>query len=282
MIKVKLNGGLGNQMFQYAAARRLAEHHKTFLKAFFVSTMAGDTKRQYDLGCFHLTPEFSVTSLSRYEIKIRAMIGKLIPIEGEQVTEKSFHFDPAILSLPDGVTLNGYWQSEKYFKDVEDLIRSDFEFKSPLTRKNAQIAKRIKACNSISLHIRRGDYAYDPKTNAFHGLINLDYYHRALAYIESKSPQSKVFVFSDDIDWVRKSLKLPKAEYIDWNQGNNSFKDMQLMSLCNYNIIANSSFSWWGAWLNSNPKKIIIAPRQWFKDQTIDTKDLIPTGWIKL
>lgn len=141
----------------------------------------------------------------------------------------------------------------------------------------------IKSCNAVSLHIRRGDYISNATTNTIHGTCNLDYYKRAVEYIKKNSVSPIFFIFSDDIDWVKDNLHLnEKHYYIDWNNADTNYEDMRLMSLCKHNVIANSSFSWWGAWLNNNPKKIVIAPQKWFNDSKLNTFDVIPEKRIKI
>ena len=136
---------------------------------------------------------------------------------------------------------------------------------------------------SVCIHIRRGDYVEDIITNQFHGVCNLDYYYRSIEYIASKIKNPYFFVFSDDPLWVKQNLILKyPCDYIDQNFGKKDYEDMRVISKCKHNIIANSSFSWWGAWLNINPNKIVIAPKNWFKSKAINTKDLIPESWFKI
>jgi hypothetical protein len=151
-----------------------------------------------------------------------------------------------------------------------------------LSGKNADIAEQIGRVNAVSLHVRRGDYVKNPKTTATHGLCSLDYYHTAIRYIYETVEQPYFFIFSDDMAWVKEHLKIDApCQYVDHNQGKESFNDMHLMSLCKHHIIANSSFSWWGAWLNSSPEKIVIAPNKWFANQN-NIKDLLPNDWVTL
>lgn len=280
MIKARLMGGLGNQMFEYAVGRNLAVKHGTNLKVIFDHPPAYSV-RNYQLGCFQLAPDLRV-EITRDYPKFLSIIRQAFSSREKVIKEKSFAYDPDILNTPDETLLDGFFQSEKYFQDIKDIIRSDFTFKNKLTGKNRFVAGKIKESNSISLHIRRGDYVKDKTTNAFHGTAGLDYYFRGASYLKDKVDSPKYFIFSDDINWAKDNLKLPDVTFIDWNTGDKDYIDMQLMSLCKHNIIANSSFSWWGAWLNSNPKKIVITPKQWFADTTVDTKDLIPNTWVKL
>jgi Glycosyl transferase family 11 len=178
--------------------------------------------------------------------------------------------------------LDGYWQSEKYFIDCSKLIRKDFTFKNELDSYNLKLKSKIDKTNSVSIHIRRGDYVNNLNTNATHGLCSIDYYIKAVNYITERIESPYFFVFSDDIEWAKKNIMLNfPCQFISHNIGSKSYLDMQLMSLCKHNVIANSSFSWWGAWLNSNDNKIVIAPRKWFAVNT-DICDLIPSNWISL
>jgi hypothetical protein len=167
-----------------------------------------------------------------------------------------------------------------YFKNIETIIKNDFIFNQNIIDKNKDLVSKIESCNSISLHVRRGDYVQNKITNQFHGLCSLKYYNNAIHYIEMKIKNIEIFVFSDDISWCKENLKynLP----IHFMDTNDAHSDLYLMTKCKHNIIANSSFSWWGAWLNTNKEKIVIAPKQWFADQSVITQDIIPAQWIKL
>jgi hypothetical protein len=149
---------------------------------------------------------------------------------------------------------------------------------------NEEMAHRIGGEESaVSIHVRRGDYVSDAGTNRFHGTCSVDYYHDAVDRISGFAPASHFFVFSDGIDWAKENLRLRQpVTYVDFNDGEKNYEDLRLMSLCKHHIIANSSFSWWGAWLNPNPDKIVIAPKKWFNDPSINTDDLIPNSWLRL
>lgn len=198
------------------------------------------------------------------------------------VEEPHFHFAQQMLTIPDNTYVCGYWQSEKYFREIDTVIRTDFSFRQPLSNHNVDLAEEISLLNSVSLHVRRNDYAKNQKVNATHGLCSLDYYHAAIKYVAERVECPHFFVFSDDIAWVEDNLRIEfPCQYISHNQGADSYNDMRLMSLCQHHIIANSSFSWWGAWLNPNTDKIVIAPKRWFANET-NTQDLIPQNWVTL
>jgi hypothetical protein len=247
------------------------------------------TPRFYELGVFGISaecaPSDEVASLSRPAGRsIRWWLPKCCRSSSMLAAiERHFHFDSQVLLLPDDVIVDGYWQSERYFADVADLVRREFSFKRSAGGRNAEVAAEIAACNSVSLHVRRGDYATDPVVMAMHGVCSLDYYDRAVEYIVERVSDPVFFLFSDDPDWVREQLKVHgSVRVVDHNGPDAGCEDLRLMGQCNHHIIANSTFSWWGAWLNLNPDKIIVAPKQWFADESLDTTDLLPASWVKL
>ncbi|TRZ97100.1 MAG: alpha-1,2-fucosyltransferase [Rhodocyclaceae bacterium] len=198
------------------------------------------------------------------------------------IVEPCFGYWPGISETTDNCFLVGNWQSEKYFSDIENTIRTDFTFRKPPNSRDQEWISLIGNCQSVSLHVRRGDYAIHAKTRAVLGLLPLDYYRSAADLVASRSGFPEFFIFSDDIPWAREHLDIPfPCHYVDHNKGAESHNDMRLMSSCRHHIIANSSFSWWGAWLNPASDKIVIAPRRWFANGW-DAKDLIPEGWVSL
>lgn len=289
MIITKIIGGLGNQMFQYAAGRALSIRNNT--------TLALDVSgfKSYKL---HQGFEFPRLFNQHYAIATSADVFKMLTWQSPAlvrrflarkpfaslshkkfVAEPHYHYWAGITAVPRDCYLTGYWQSEKYFSDVATQIREDFSFVTPFEGKNATLAEKISAVNAVSLHIRRGDYVSNPQATATHGLCSLHYYHDAIRYIAERVEKPEFFVFSDDIAWVRENLKIEfPHHYVDHNSGVQSYNDMRLMSLCQHNVIANSSFSWWGAWLNSSPTKLVIAPKKWFATN-VDTSDLYPSSW---
>lgn len=291
MIIVKLMGGLGNQMFQYAAGRRLSMSHNTNLKLdlnFLLDRTPREnfTYRPYELGIFNIQAGLASRSETNQFFpsnknivnSIKRKLG-LVKI----IKESQFSFDEGFLSFPDNSYLDGYWQSEKYFKEIEEIIRSDFTLKMKATRPNQRLSKEISLYNSVSLHIRRGDYVSNPETKRFHGSCSLEYYERAIEKIANCITDPIFFVFSDDTVWAKDNLIVDyPIKFMFQNGPEKGYEDMLLMSLCKHNIIANSSFSWWGAWLNTNPEKIVIAPQKWFNDSSIITRDLIPNSWIRI
>lgn len=297
MVIVKLCGGLGNQMFPYSAGRRLALHLDTQLKlditGFHVYKERSELDfRQYGLHVFNINESFA----SADEIRalatvtqggIGAFVHRLFHSKAKRpksyIKEKHVHFDPTILQLKDDIYLDGNWVSWKYFEDIESTIRKDFTFKKSATGENRIFQEEIQTCQSISLHIRRGDYVNDPKTNAIHGTCSLEYYKNAIQYIDKRVKNPHFFVFSDDLDWTRDNLKTHyPMTFVDCNGPLDGHEDMRLMSKCKHNIVANSGFSWWGAWLNDNPDKIVIGPKKWVQSDKYKMHTLVPDEWVRL
>lgn len=283
MIAVKLMGGLGNQMFQYALGRSISDKNNSKLVldlSFYNDQSDVETPRQYELDSFVLnTPIIKKQILDKKPRINLAFRNNYFPFK---YVEAGFPFNKEVFNQPDGTLYQGYWQTEKYFSGIRKKLLKDFELKERLSDADQSVLDDIKSSNSISLHVRRGDYVKSKETNKFHGLKGLDYYRDALKYINSKVRESKVFVFSDDIEWCKKNLtKLHQNLYFVDGERKGCI-DMFLMQNCDNNIIANSSFSWWAAWLNDNPKKIIVAPKIWFNDSSVDTSDVVPSSWLKL
>jgi len=285
MIIIRITGGLGNQMFQYAAGRRLSYILKSNLKL-DISHYQKDKLRNFNLDLLNIKcqiankREINLSNPSQKGLlsKLRSRIFKPPPLK--PFREKYFNFDPSVLTLSDGVYLDGYWQSEKYFADIKNIIRNDFMLRNYSEGNNLELIQKIKSKTSVCIHIRRGDYNTDPKTFQDHGLCSLDYYQKGIQHITQKIGGATFFVFSDDISWAKDNLKINyPAVFVDHNTIDNAYEDLHLMSHCKHHIIANSSFSWWGAWLCQNQNKIVIAPHQWFNSAEHDTKDLIPQSW---
>jgi hypothetical protein len=290
MIIVRLIGGLGNQMFQYAMARTLADRHDVALKL-DIEDFGCYTLRRYELGDFVLRAEIASKDEIRAlgaDIKrlstMRRLGRRLCPSIKKMVfREKAFNFDPRIERLTPPVYLDGYWQTERYFEPNAAMIRRDFSLRLHFDPANKQMLNQIEAVNAISLHVRRGDYVSDKKTGEIHGACSLDYYKEALRHIAERVDHPHFFIFSDDHSWVRKNISLKHpVTFVTTNSSDKGIFDMELMRNCKHHIIANSSFSWWGAWLNASTEKIIIAPKQWFNKAPHDTRDLIPHGWVTL
>ncbi|MBN2754702.1 MAG: alpha-1,2-fucosyltransferase [Candidatus Goldbacteria bacterium] len=291
MIIVKIFGGLGNQMFQYALGRFLSVKNSCELKI-DIAEYKNYKLHNYGLNSFNITESFAdkkecdlikFQKCSIVERAARKILGKTKRKTNDLIIEKNFRFDPKILELTGNKYLEGYWQSEKYFVLYKEQIYADFTLKHEMNDINASVYKEISDVNSVSFHIRRGDYVSDPVTKAYHGVDLKQYYIDAVELIKEKVKKPYFYIFSDESNWVRENFKGEfEFKVVDCNTGRTGYDDMRLMSACKHNIIANSSFSWWGAWLNRNPGKIVTAPKNWFTDKSIDTYDLIPETWIRL
>lgn len=295
MIIVKLIGGLGNQMFQYAAGRRSANINNTELKLDITGyqNQEGITPRKYALNIYNIKEDFAdIEEINNFkginQNLLKIFIRKLAKFtkpyfQQSYVVQRFFQFDPNILKVKDGTYLQGHWASERYFKDIENIIREEFTFKKKPDEINKNLINKMTCSNSVSIHIRRGDYVLDEKTNKHHGVCNLDYYLDAVDFIVKRVKNPYFYIFSDDPGWVKQNLKINYPNIVvDHNFRKKDYEDIRLMSNCKHNIIANSSFSWWGAWLNNNKKKIVVAPKRWFNDRLISTGYLISKSWTKL
>ncbi len=278
MIIVKLMGGLGNQMFQYAAARGLADRHEAEvvldLSWFSQDFDEATTPRRYELDCFTLdskTRKLSGSIKDRLAIKLAT-----------KYREPHYHYDPLFQKLPQNTEIIGYFQCEEYFKQSRPNLLKDYSWTKPPSNKNALLFKQISQDpKSVSVHVRRGDYISNKSAAKFHGTASVDYYHAAVKKISEQVKSPNLYVFSDEPDWCKKYLKFTQpTEYISHNKDGS--EDMRLMVACRHNIIANSSFSWWGAWLNQNNDKQIIAPKFWFSHAESNTKDVVPKSWQRI
>lgn len=290
MIVVQLTGGMGNQMFQYSVGRHLAIKNKTVLKL-DVSFFETYEWHEYSLAPFCLeasiATEQELRGYKNTNISLWQRFLKKFKIASDikfaKIVESGLEFHPDVLDVPDNTYLEGYFQSEKYFDAIKAQIKKELSIKILPTPANQLIIDQIKSSNSVSLHIRRGVYASVPEVNKAHGLKPLAYYYDSLDFIKSKTNDFTVFVFSDDIVWAKENLKLETNHvFVDQNNDKTDYEDIRMMSLCKHNILANSTFSWWAAWLNENPEKIVIAPKVWYNDTSRNTQDLIPEGWVRI
>jgi hypothetical protein len=284
LILARLFGGLGNQMFQYACARGLA-HTLGAELGLDLSASASYGPRPYALDGLSISASIASAEEVR-SFMWRAGISRRLPrwLRHYQVyRERSFTYDPAVRALRGNVLLEGYWQSARYFDDVAALVRREFGLKAALEGENAAWAARIRDANAVSVHVRRGDYVSNPQARQLHGLCDLDYYRRAVEAVAQSQTRPQLFVFSDEPAWARENLRLGFPTAVVESAGENSAQvDMHLMSLCRHHVVANSSFSWWGAWLNGRPDKMVVAPRRWFLVDTKDTRDLVPAEWVRI
>ena len=291
MVVIKLQGGLGNQMFQYAIAAILAKKNKTKViiddSIFNIREKTlGYTPRDFELSIFKKSFNFAKNSdlLLFEKPSVLNKIKRKIQLNYPKIsTEPPFGFLPNLNQVKAPVYLKGYFQSYLYFSGFEDFVMDLFQFPiDNLSKENLDLIPVLKNKNTVAIHIRRGDYITDAQTNQFHGTCSMDYYLKGIAAITSKIKNPMLVFFSDDSAWVKNNFeKVPFDKiFISHNKGANSWIDMYLMSICSHNIIANSSFSWWAAWLNRNKDKIIVAPKKWFEGVNIDSKLILLDGWI--
>ncbi|MEJ0001582.1 MAG: alpha-1,2-fucosyltransferase [bacterium] len=297
MIIVRLSGGMGNQMFQYAAGRALALKHDVslaldptflnhrnrmpkFLRPHFVF-------RNFDLDVFNIQARIAKPSEISFRnrpffsgwlmLAIDAALRKIAVFPG---WEKFFSFDKKVLELGPDTYLEGYWQSPKYFSAIEEIIRKDFTLALPLSEKSEKLKKEIQSGVSVCVHVRRADFV----ASSFHGTFGKEYYEAGIALVAKSVPVGKVYVFSDDIAWCEKNLRfdVPTTFVGNEHAGRKGEGHLALMSACKHFIIPNSTFSWWAAWLGEHKGKIVITPKKWFADKSMNTNDLMPEAWVRI
>jgi hypothetical protein len=276
-----MKGGLGNQMFQYALGLHLSIKSSETL-FFDLSDYRQQQLRKFELNVFGIDNK-EVDAATRFFYNALITAASFRGTASKRIyLEKSLTFDSSVFQIPHAVYFQGFFQSYKYFIDIASKVRSNFRFVNPLDQANKLIASQISESNSISIHIRRGDYIYWDKHDSSHVLCGLDYYVQAVEFVKQKIAACKFFVFTDEAEWVRRNLKFDYT-LVEGNDAGDSWKDMYLMSLCKHHIIANSTFSWWAAWLNSSADKIVIAPKKWFGNEMNEqTRDLCPPEWIRM
>lgn len=278
MIIVKLMGGMGNQMFQYAFARSLSLKTNTEFKidlSFLKRRDLGEnfTYRDFDLNIFNIS-ENIIKEIQTDNLQI--------------INENMFSYSQETVNTVEqniggNIYLDGYWQSYKYFEDFGEHIKKDFTFKNLVEDNKDTNVKNmfidIIDSNSVMVNVRRTDYL----NNNFHGVMGIDYINEASKIIESKIDNPKYFVFSDDIEWCKENVKLDNMVIVNYDYKGDRFDlYLQLMKSCKHFIIPNSTFAWWAAWLSSNKNKIVISPKLWFTDTSINTNDLIPSNWVRI
>jgi hypothetical protein len=292
MIIMKLKGGLGNQLFQYALGRRLTYSNNVQLK---LDISSYGTYKLHSYGIHHfnivenIATEDDLKALGIMEGKgLRTVLSKALEKRKlihnpHRLNERLWAFDPDILNVSDNVYLDGYWASEKYFSEIAEVIRTELTPRERLDRINEEMASEIAGASSVSVHIRRGDYVTNPETNKVHGTCSLKYYNKCISEMALKVRDPHFYVFSDDVQWTKKNLIIEHpVTYVDHNNQENDFKDLYLMSKCKHHIIANSSFSWWGAWLSTSKDHIVFATSRWLTPGRTDVQDIIPERWLRV
>jgi len=287
-------GGLGNQMFQYATARRLSQKHNASLRldiTVYNSMEERDTPRHFELDQYQISGK--VASQEELAMMLPQDFQAAMPFRAKRrlgldkrlrpLGESAKGLNSIVLKARDNTYLVGWWQNEGYFSDIRDILYDEFKPKKTSAYTNA-LLKQMDGEEAISIHVRRGDYVSNKHANKEHGLAPKDYYESAIKLLGGKVKNPRFYVFSDDLEWCRKNLNLGKdAVFVDGNGADRAYEDIYLMQHCRHNIVANSSFSWWGAWLNDNPDKIVIAPLQWFQNkQTNQETEIVPDSWMRL
>ncbi len=290
MIIVKLMGGLGNQMFQYAAGRSLSNRlglpilmDHSFLETDPKGTY---TPRRYELEIFEVKcktagSELLKTIPSSPAFQNANFIQKLFKKSNfATFPENGFNYHPEFENLNSPTYLSGFWQSEKYFSAIRTSLLQDFNLKVALSSAASINFEKIRGAeHSVAVHVRRGDYVSSLSANQYHGLPAKDYYLKAINILSSQFPSIHFFFFSDDMNWTEANFNYENFHFI---KGLKNYEDLELMKHCHHIITANSSFSWWAAWLNTNEHKIVICPKNWFSNHEINTADLIPNEWQRL
>lgn len=285
---VNIIGGLGNQMFQYAFAIALKQE-------FSQEKIKINTKcfRGYPLHNGYELPELFKLDIPECSFKELSLVAypwghyrlwqvgrRILPFKNCMVDDRNFKQEFSFDSIASKKYFDGYWQSPKFFAKYKKAIQHTFTFSDIEDAKNLEIVNFINTAKTAFVHVRRGDYIDHP---VFGGICTLDYYETAIEFLKKKYNYSRFIVFSNDPDWTKENLCDVFAnsciKYVDWNRGKNSFRDMQLMSMCRAGIIANSSFSWWGAWLGE--MEVVICPAKW-TNILGHHEDIIPTDWIRI
>jgi hypothetical protein len=295
MIVVKLAGGMGNQMFQYAFGRYLSLQHGTELlldTSILLNRVPCGPKTFYDyeLSMFDLPsriageddiPLYPMSRSIRSRTRRAVHVLQLRARGFKYVLEREFGFSAKLLRLPDNIYLDGYWQSDMYFSGVGGQIRADFTYSRALSDKAKGMQEAIRRQPSVCVHIRRGDYLQ--YVDHF-GVVGADYVTGALAWLKERRPELHCFVFSNDIPWCQRALDVPRpCTFVSQeNAGTDDREHFHLMSLCRDFVISNSTFSWWAAWLSGHPDKVVIAPKNWFQNRKIDTSAVVPREWVRM
>lgn len=289
MIISRLTGGLGNQMFQYAAGRALADRLGTSLSLDLSSLRSrrkSMTARAYGLDSFHtaaglLEPEELL--LPKLAHRLPSLVGRINRIQ--VLKEPTLDYTPSFFSSSTETLLVGYWQSYRYFSSIAEKLFIEFQPRTSLCSENSAFAKMlVNNEHSLGLHVRRGDYVGLPSASHFHGSLNETYYKDAIQLANLHNEKLNIFIFSDDIEWCRTHLRgLGNVEFAPSPVNAQPWEDMMLMGLCRGNIIANSSYSWWSAWLADMrygvDKRLVVAPKRWFAHQIFCAADRFPVHW---
>ena len=292
MVIVKISGGLGNQLFQYAFGKAIEEKYGYDVKydlSYYENIPDGDTARKVFVSRYipsHMiaTEEDILQITTRDKSAWKKVLKRLGLAEYRTKYERPGDGVTSIEQVKDNTLLIGYWQSEEYFSNVCDKIREEFSFENDIQSPEMKaLLEKIKSSDSVSIHVRGGDYLLSQNQTIFGGICTSEYYEEAYAYMKKKNPISKFFLFTNDVEWTKKNIHLPYEEITmvsEEYEATEDWMDLYLMSLCKDNIIANSSYSWWAAWLNDHVDKTVICPYKWTNDN--QHSDIFCKSWIKM
>jgi hypothetical protein len=290
-IIVRVLGGLGNQMFQYAAGIAMAQVHGARALLHLE-----DLNDRTSHGGYALARTFGLQAPEATRADLQSVLGiayslrrvllhrKARWLRGQRiVTDPHFAYWDGLRAVRPPYYLAGYWQSPRYFAGHEQSVRAAFAFPWEASPAVAALARHIQSCEAVSVHVRRGDYVTNPGMARLHGVLPLDYYERALRTVAERVERPTYFVFSDDTAWARANLRVAgETHFVGAEPRTSAREDLRLMTLCRHHIIANSTFSWWGAWLATNPQAVVCAPLRWFAGDQQDVGTLFPPGWIRV
>jgi hypothetical protein len=236
-----------------------------------------DLKRIYELDSLNVT--------SRKLDHVDIFLFRLNRGRYKIVEESNTSFQADALNCSENAYLLGFWQSEKYFSDIRDVLLEEFKVTRPIDTTNQELLSKIQSTESVFIHVRRGDYVNESAVTKSFSVCNMDYFNAGIKYIKEKIPNATFFIFSDEPEWAKENIDVGSSEkYVSYNPGSRAYDDLRLMNACKHSIISNSSFSWWASWLNRNNDKIVIAPKRWFADNEAEryAKDIVPESWIRL
>lgn len=282
MIISRIDGGLGNQMFQYAYGLFLSHTHNTEL-VLDLDSYRSRPQHDYLLDRFQIDARIADSSLdSRIPSRYRSHSpwSWLQPGRLRRHKESPFGFQEKHLRVPNNRYLVGYWQSERFFPGLREVLLKHFTLRRPLSDRSRQIAQRMQQTNSVAIHVRRGDYLTNPGAKKLYHHLGLNYYLACVDDWATQQSDAEVFVFSNDMPWCRENLQLAwPTHWVDHNSLENAYEDMILMSQSACCVIANSTFSWWSAWLNTRPGKTVYAPPAWFQNGAMDDSNILCSDW---
>jgi hypothetical protein len=278
---VKLKGGLGNQFFQYAFARVISinQKSKVYLDTSDFMYSTHRVKRSLDLNKFNI----KLKLISELGLIYRNWLIYRFNKYFVTYEEEGINYNDSLINLKNNIIFDGYWQSFKYFDSIRTILQQELVIKTKLSKSARLIKDQLKFKKTVAVHFRRGDYITDLKTNQVHGVIDMSYYKEAFTYFDSYCDNLLFVVFSDDIESIKNELSINK-KFLFIDSLYSHLEEFEIMKGCDHFIIANSTFSWWAAWLGSNEEKQVLAPKRWFKDELLESQseNLIPHDWIRL